>query len=495
MLDDEERKESFRNLVTSIGFLRLPEVEQQAEIAIRLAEGFISKADWNEIKIQLQRNLRVVSLNVGYNVMSNITAGSEAAFVETCQRFYPDPRRNRTDLSGWLYYAETGSITHCANNSAIFLLDHNLFGLQEVNPYFQQEFIAQIRNRGKNIGKDFEFYDNNYPGVLANNSLITGYDRNVMGQGILMTPANYNFGYQDVIGVLQATYFPKRNLLFINVHAPLNSQDINLAFRLSIAFGQIQENLPKIWPTTDFRNIRIIVVGDFNDCGGVLINHSKKGEFKIFGKELRLHVDPAQQEQHLLAAKNIEHTCCFPDYKCYGDYIFDSLPFPQKLYYVGPPIDYQKQVDLYSDHDPVVMLELDDFRGTTIQGEIYRSPPAIGRDEHISIAFKNLDRDMLFDIARLYHRKRRIDSRITKPLSWYYTFPHVSLKKEKYNDLRAREGDKVDVILKDLAYWPEGGWIVIEVIIRDKLINDNFVCHRTCHISIGQERIPDGRRG
>lgn len=494
MLGEEEHKESFRNLVTSVSFLRSPKVEQQNDINQMLALGRISLDEWNQLQFQLQSNLRVVSLNIGYNVMSNIRTGSEAAFVERCQRFYPGLPWNSPDLSGWLYYAETGSITHCANNSAMFLLDHNLFGLQEVNPNFQQEFITQIRNRGKNIGKDFEFYDNNYPGVLANNMIITGYDRNVMGQGILMTPANYNFGYQDVIGVLQATYFPKRNLLFINVHAPLNSQDINLAFRLSIAFGQIQENLPKIWPTTDFRNIRIIVVGNFNDCDGVLINESRKGEFKIFGKELRLHVDPTQQEQHLLAARNVEHTCCFPDYKCYGDYIFDSLPFPQKLYYVGPPIDYQKEVDLYSDHDPVVMLEIDDFRNQTIQGEIYRSPPDIGREEHISIAFKNLDRDMLFDIARLYHRKRRIPTPITKPLSWYYTFPHVSLKKEKYNDLRAREGDKVDVILKDLAYWPEGGWIVIEVVIRDKLINDNFVCDRTCHISIGQEKIPERRR-
>jgi hypothetical protein len=497
MLTEEELKplrEGFRNLVTSIAFLRLSTVEQEADISLRLAEGFISRADWDDIRSRLERNLRVVSLNVGYNVMSNIVAGSEAPFVQQCQKF--NRNRNNPDLSGWLLYADTGSISSCTNNSATLLLDYNLFGLQEVNPYFQQEFITQIRNRGNDVGKDFEFYDNNYPDILPNNSLITGYDRNVMGEGILMDLRTYNFAYEDAIGVVQATYFPKRNLLFINVHAPLNIEDIDLPFRLSVAFRKIEENLRQIWPAADVRNLRIIVVGDFNDCGGVLINTSRAGKLTIFGKELQLHVDPAQQGQHLVASRNVERTCCFPNYKCYGDYIFDSLPsrsalsFP-KLYYVGHPIDYQREVDLYSDHDPVIMLEFDDFTDRPLQGVIWRTENA-GK-EHISIAFKSLDRDMLFAIARLYARKQRPDWRISKPSSWQRDggYPHISLKKEKYPYLRGILGRPVKVILKRLNDWvePKNRWVVIEVVVQDKLINDNLVCHRECHMSIGQEKL------
>lgn len=487
VLTQEELKERFRNRVTSLDFLRLPQTQQQNEIDQTLASGPISLDSWNLILSQLERNLRVVSLNVGYNIMSNSRAGNEAAFVERCQRSYPSKIRNGPDLSGWFFNNGNDRLSSCTNNSAMFLLDYNLFGLQEVNPNFEREFTQQIRTQGQKIGKDFEFLDNNYPEILPNNTLITGYDRNVMGQGILITPRDYGFGREEAIGVLQSTYFPKRNLLFINIHAPIHS--INLSFRLSIAFERIEQNLPNIWPIGDPRNLRILVVGNFHDCEGLLINDSRDGQFKIFGKELRLHVYPVQTEKSLFGLGTVGRTCCYPNYRCHGDYIFDSVPFPtSKLYYFGLPIDYNRQIHLYSDHDPVVMLELDDFRNKTIQGEISRKDE---EDERIEIIFKNLDQDMLYDTARLFLRRRGISDPITKPLSWHFGFPHVSLNEDTYPSLRKRIGDEVNVTLRDLILWQDRGsqWVAITVTLPAGLL-----CPRTCHISIGQYRALVNRR-
>lgn len=484
MLGNRERREEFRNRVTSLDFLRLPELQQRNEIIQTVTSGRITEEDLDQIQSQLERNLRVVSLNVGFNVMSNFAQGSEAAFVERCQQFH-------NDTYGWFYNDGINFISSCANNSAMFLVNYNLFGLQEVNPYYQREFVERITNAGRDAGKNFVFYDNNYPGRPADNTIITGYDRNVMGQGLLITPVNSIFGNRDAIGVFQATYFPKRNLLFINVHAP-NNQNVNLTYRLGIAFDEIRRHLVDSWPTINSRNLRIILAGNFNDCDGVLINQSNEGQFKIFDKELRLHVQTAERPMHRLAPRNAEHTCCYPEYKCYGDYIFDTSPLPLKFYYFGFPIDYNRRVDLYSNHDPVIMLELDDLGNKTLQGEIFRNEH--DGEEHLSIIFKNLDQDMLYDIARLFLRKEGIPSNIVKPLSWGHgAFPHVSLNKALYPNLR--NGTRVKVTLKDLQYWPieqdaegrwssENRWVVITVVIQGGL-----KCPGTCHMSIGQQHI------
>lgn len=497
--DEKDPKESFRDLVTSLNFLKLSVVRQQAEIASSLAKGLISEADWDEIKSQSERNLRVVSLNVGYNVMSNIAEGSEAPFVRRCQTFYPRPPWGRPDLAGWARYEEGNPITNCALNSAEFLVNFNLFGLQEVNPNFQREFSEVIRETGRNNDKDFEFYDNNYSGRPATNTIVMGYDRNVMGQGLVITPQNYGFGHPNNRGVLHAVYFPLRNVLFVNLRAPPGIDDLKI--HLDRAFEDVRQNLLASWPAVTFRNLRVIVVGDFNDCAGTLLNYSNSGKFKILGRPLILHVRPVGLGQYVYALRNVERTCCFPEYRCYGDYIFDSFPVESKLYYFGPPIDYQREVDLYSDHDPVIMVELDDLTNKLVRGEIVQSNGDEGQ-EHIGIAFKNLDRDMLYDIARLFLRRQGIPWSISKPLSWvrHNAFPHVSLNEKTYPALRGKISAKVNVTLKELLYWDiqrdregrqisEDRWVAIAVVIHDKLI-----CPHTCHISIGQQKVPLNRR-
>jgi hypothetical protein len=499
----EIQKEIFRDRVTSLNFSRLPEIQQQNEINTALAEGLISVDDQDQMRFHIQKNLRVVSLNVGYNVMSNIKAGDEAPFVERCQTFYPRPPWGRPDLAGWYDINDNDAISNCAFNSAELLLNYNLFGLQGINPDFQREFIQAIKDGGRNDKKyrylkNFEFHDNAHLGALANNRIITGYDRNVMGEGLLITPRNYSFGDPYNRGVLQATYFPLKNVLFINLHAPPDID--NLEAHLDLAFEGVRLNLIASWANVTFRNLRVIVTGDFNDCGGRLLDYSNSGKFKILGRPLRLHINPAQAERRVFALRTVERTCCFPDYRCYGDYIFDSLPVESKFYYFGLPIDYRREVDLYSNHDPVIMVELDDLTDKIVSGEIVRTADNFGQ-EHIGIAFKTLDSDMLYDIARLFLRNRHIAWPISKPRSWvrYRAFPHVSLDRATYGNLRGIIGTKaarVNVTLKELQYWPieedangrpitDDQWVVVTVVIQGR-----FGCHRTCHMSIGQHHIP-----
>ena len=258
--------------------------------------------------------MNIACLNLGYSIMSNIISGSEAMAVKKCQINYP---KNK----GW--YDSNKEISMCTFNAVQFLSDYDLFGVQEVNNKYKKVFIDTIKSSHQD--KKFEFLSSCYHG---NSSIITGYDRNVLGHGIQLTN-NLKLSSDNDERAIQLIWFKKHSLLFINLHAPHN---INLKKEIE----KICNNIKLL-----VKPSKIIMLGDFNDCEGKILNVS----IDIFGMKLKV---PLNNE--------VPTTCCSDvNYDYVGDYIL-TTDYDDKNVHFGLPLDYNREINLYSDHDPVVLL-------------------------------------------------------------------------------------------------------------------------------------------
>lgn len=241
--------------------------------------------------------LKILTLNLGYNVMSNQPVGSEAILVKACQTAYK---------GGWKDTSK--QISACTYNAAQLISKYTLFGLQEVHATYAPQLIRTIQQLNPNA--KFRF--------IPGSRLLVGFDENVTGEGIALTPIEHKL----VDRGLQAVWFPKLGLLFINLHAP---HGIDLISEIKKSVAQIKIN-PK----------KVIMVGDFNDYTGFLRNKS----IDLFGFQLRI-------------PKYSPPTCCADSGYAYpGDYIFTSHYNNE---YYGYPEGYTRGSPLISDHDPIVL--------------------------------------------------------------------------------------------------------------------------------------------
>lgn len=256
--------------------------------------------------------MNIACLNLGYSIMSNIISGSESIAVQKCQLKYSENK-------GW--YDKNGQISMCTFNAIQFLSEYDLFGVQEVNDKYKQSFIDNIKFLNKNL----EFLSSSYH---DNTSIMTGYNKNILGSGIQLTN-NLKLCSETDDRTIQIIWFKKHSLLFINLHAPHNID--------------LKTNIEKI--CNDIKLLiqpsKIIMVGDFNDYKGEILNKY----INIFDMKLKIPF-----------YNKIPITCCADvNYQYVGDYILTTDYDSQNLYF-GLPLDYDREQNLYSDHDPVVLL-------------------------------------------------------------------------------------------------------------------------------------------
>ena len=294
---------SINNKITSVAISRItPTAIYAGTYTIIPIEGVWKISNFpfpHSISFRAQDYLRIISLNVGHNVMTNIVAGSEKSLVKICQTKYN---------GGWKDSSQ--KISTCSYNSAKLLSQYTLFGIQEVPTKYKDKFQETIQSL--NPTADYHF--------IYGTNILTGFDQNVTGMGISLTPANYLL----IDRGMQIIWFPKLNLIFINLHAPHN---INIK-------SEIEKNCAKI---TIPRPERIIMVGDFNDFKGTLLKQS----IDIFGHHLTI---PRMM--------SIQTCCADSQYQYPGDYIFTSN---YKWKYYGYPPNYTRGHPVISDHDPVVL--------------------------------------------------------------------------------------------------------------------------------------------
>ena len=332
-------KESLQQYSVNKRFLLNPDLETHIFDTDKY-DDILLKTVWDKIRdaaiyMYSPQKLKVVSFNLGYNVMNNRVEGSEAEQVYICQKKYN---------GGWKNSEQT--ISSCSYNAAEFLsgfkssqrdnnvrssgTNYNLFGLQEISPKYQQAFEQALLKNNPYL----QFLSSNY---LGTSNLVTGFDVNVTGPGVPITPPNTPFPLRlknkNKRRGVQAIYFPKIELLFINIHAP---HDIDLLKGITELGKAIEKEFQKL-EKNGSKPKRVIMVGDFNDHTGILINKP----IKIFDLTMKV-------SRKIL-------TCCTDANFIYpGDYIFDT---EINAGYYGLPKGYVRNSPSMSDHDPVVLLD------------------------------------------------------------------------------------------------------------------------------------------
>lgn len=243
----------------------------------------------------IQNNPRIITLNLGFNVMSNKVGGTEGTLVKVCQQAYH---------GGWKDVSH--KISSCTYNAAKLLKDYDIFGLQEVHPSYVTAFEQLFKD-------SFKFICGAY--------VLVGYKEDIVGPGVSLTSPKHVLINRG----MQVIWFPKIELIFINVHAPHN---INLRL-------EIEKNLSKI--KTDVKPKRVIMVGDFNDFKGTLLHTT----IRAFGFDLKVP-----------GSKKLITCCADTHYKYPGDCILTN--YHSGSY--GHPEGYVRGSPLISDHDPVVLV-------------------------------------------------------------------------------------------------------------------------------------------
>ena len=276
--------------------------------------------------------LSILTLNMGFNVMSNSPAGTEAPMVKYCQIVYPDH-------DGWTWDKK---MSKCTSNAVDIIAQSDLIGLQEVNISMMKPFLEAVEKKGKEIGKNFQFIKNG-----SGWAVVTIFDQNKIGDGIQITPDGFSIGDVDGKEIdrrpMQLTYFPRTKILFVNLHAP---HRIDLKRSIEDALKGANPYLTQMG--IGRKDIgAIFITGDFNDWKG----HIVEDEFgiNISGRTIVLPVK----------ADKIPKTCCADsNYKFTGDHILiDDVTLKKiDVEYYGVPKGFHRYKRPVSDHDPLVAI-------------------------------------------------------------------------------------------------------------------------------------------
>lgn len=242
---------------------------------------------------------KICTLNMGYNIISNISQGSEKEMVDFCKNIYN---------GGW---NDDKNISLCTSNAIDFISNFHIIALQEVNPKYHSTIISNL--------KDHNVYLINELAIVVKNGLF--------GNGTIINNISTIGPPGNERGLL-IVYFPGPCLLIINLHAPhIDNIDKILLDKL-IDIDNILDN--------DIILKRIIILGDFNDGNKLLQNSTIS--FRGFK----------------LIQKIITKTCCFDvDYQVYGDYIFDSSNYS----YQTDSYEVKRYTIPLSDHDPAFIID------------------------------------------------------------------------------------------------------------------------------------------
>lgn len=253
-------------------------------------------------------------MNLGYNVISNNISGSEAALVQQCYDVY-GPCLHPCGLS------------YCTKNALDIILNccvdsPEVIGLQEINIAFKDTIKSYLQTRANDT---YDFYESRY-GTAC---IMLAVKSTLFGPGYPLTLEDEPFAEPPDPRTLQAIWFPIKDILLINLHAPHN---IDIRLTLERKMDLIMNTItPNIYPE------RIIITGDFNDGQGTIGN----APLYMFN-------------QYVTIPSTVHVTTCCDDvnYIYPGDYIMDSVLYNDTYY--GYPPGYIRKQPLMSDHDPIM---------------------------------------------------------------------------------------------------------------------------------------------
>jgi len=263
-------------------------------------------------------DLKILSLNMGYNIMGGHPYGSEKPMVEYCTSKYG-----------------ADGTAQCTRNALPLILNANLIGLQEINVKPARKFLQELQQLNPHYEAHAGYYfDNTW-------AIWTLADTRVTGKGIQITAPVHRLDHPSHsadVRALQMIFFPKIKLLFINLHAPHK-----IPLKESIS-NSIKTALPQLMANKVSRATvdKIAMTGDFNDDSRRFLQDSV---IKMFDIEIAIPIDP----------KLMPTTCCTDQqYKYAGDYILVGAKDKRyKLRSYGVPTSFKRWEEPVSDHDPL----------------------------------------------------------------------------------------------------------------------------------------------
>jgi endonuclease/exonuclease/phosphatase family metal-dependent hydrolase len=402
--------------------------------------------------------VKIATLNLGYNVMANKPIGTEKPLVELCQSTY---------AGGWTDNSQR--LASCTLNAARFLTTYDIFALQEVNGNYRIPLQSAIQSL--NPQADYGFLVAEY---FKNWFVMLGYNRKVTGDAVelyrgLVVATDPQTGKANPDQrAIQIVYFPRLTLMVINLHV---AHRINLK---EVIQNTLQKAHIKL-PDHDFLNLRVVMMGDFNDENGTLITRS----IRAFGHDLTV---PGR--------KSVLACCTDSDYRLPGDYILLSenlLSSTNNDY--GFPQGYVRHQPLMSDHDPVVVtvhLKLFTTNGKP-QAEAEYTGVVVTSGDYVELRLLDIDEDDLFSVAKQYVKQKELPWKIRKPHAWtdYGSAPHVTL----HRSMKKYLGQQFTVKVINRPYHftsDTSHWVALPVELSE---GSPLKCEHECHVSIAQQRL------
>ena len=269
--------------------------------------------------------INVLTYNMSWATQINKTLGSESDFVEACQEKYPD-----------------GGIT-CNENAIKKLksLDNiRLMGIQEVNSEIE-----------KKIKKNLPQLDKYKRGKVGLSTVSIMWDSNTFGN--LKSYLLFNLSSTDDRPCLiLLTKKNNKKFILMNIHAPWRMEGLKESLSKNISSC----NKKLIKKAFRDKDIKIIVLGDFNDDKG-LLNINNPLNF-IVDKE-KISVGHIKNKSQL--NKSLKSCCWHKNGHEYGyfigpgDYILINSNLNQLELYIPKEFNSNlRSKNLYSDHKPVI---------------------------------------------------------------------------------------------------------------------------------------------
>lgn len=269
--------------------------------------------------------VNVLTYNMSWATQVNKVLGSEADFVEACQKEY-----------------KNGGI-QCTKNAITNigkLKDLDLIGLQEVNSNIENEIMKAQPNL-----KKFN------RGVIGLSTVSTLWNPEIFGELLNKETINLIDGDDRPCLIL---IFKKNNQIFviINLHMPKSDKIINAIKTINIFINKNKSIKEYIFNN----NAKIIMMGDFNDTK-TIINKNNPLVLENNKKTVKLKYNKTKAQ----SIKTLK-SCCWhkPNHKYKpfvgtGDYILVNKNIKQKSIKIPKIFKKPGRTNrLFSDHMPVI---------------------------------------------------------------------------------------------------------------------------------------------
>ena len=271
--------------------------------------------------------IKVLTYNISWATQVNKVLGSEADFVEACQKEY-----------------KNGGIqcTKNAINNINKLENLDLIGLQEVNSDIENKIIKSQSNLKKFI-----------KGTIGVSSVSTLWNPEIFGE--LLNEETINLIEGDDRPCLILTFKKNEEIfIIINLHMPHGDKRVHAINALNNLINKNKNFKEYIFN----KNTKIIMLGDFNDSktsidkNNPLVLRNNKKSIKLKHNKTKLE------------AKKTLKSCCwhkpnhkYKYFKDTGDYILVNKNIKQKS--IKIPEIFRKsgrKKRLFSDHMPVMSV-------------------------------------------------------------------------------------------------------------------------------------------